>query len=40
MLLVTHEMRLAGELANTVWSMQAGRIAERGKPGEVLRDEP
>jgi ABC-type polar amino acid transport system ATPase subunit len=36
--LVTHEMRLAAELADTVWSMQAGRIAERGTPTEVLRD--
>jgi ABC-type polar amino acid transport system ATPase subunit len=40
MVLVTHEMRLAGELANTVWSMQSGRIAERGAPTEVLRDAP
>jgi ABC-type polar amino acid transport system ATPase subunit len=37
MVLVTHEMRLAGELADTVWSMQAGRVAERGAPAEVLK---
>jgi ABC-type polar amino acid transport system ATPase subunit len=38
MVLVTHEMRLAGELADTVWSMQSGRIAARGAPAEVLKD--
>ena len=38
MVLVTHEMRLAGELADTVWSMQCGRIDARGAPAEVLKD--
>jgi ABC-type polar amino acid transport system ATPase subunit len=35
--LVTHEMRLAAELADTVWSMQAGRIVARGTPAQVLK---
>jgi len=38
MLLVTHEMRLARELAKTVWVMKDGVIAARGTPDEVLRD--
>ncbi|HEY8087580.1 MAG TPA: amino acid ABC transporter ATP-binding protein [Polyangiaceae bacterium] len=38
MVLVTHEMRLAAELADTVWSMEAGRIVARGAAPEVLRD--
>jgi ABC-type polar amino acid transport system ATPase subunit len=38
MVLVTHEMRLAGELADTVWSMEGGRITARGTPTEVLKD--
>ena len=38
--LVTHEMRLAGELADTVWSIQSGCIVARGTPAEVLRNAP
>jgi ABC-type polar amino acid transport system ATPase subunit len=34
--LVTHEMRLATELANDLWVMDAGRIVERGAPKEIL----
>jgi ABC-type polar amino acid transport system ATPase subunit len=40
MVLVTHEMRLASELADRVWSMEAGRIVADGPPGEVVRDAP
>jgi polar amino acid transport system ATP-binding protein len=40
MVLVTHEMRLASELADTVWVMEEGRIARRGPPAELLRDPP
>jgi len=40
MVLVTHEMRLASELADRVWSMQAGRIVAEGPPDQVLKDEP
>ena len=36
MVLVTHEMRLASELADRVWVMKDGRIAARGTPAEVL----
>jgi ABC-type polar amino acid transport system ATPase subunit len=36
MVLVTHEMRLASELANRVWKMQAGRIVAQGPPAAVL----
>jgi|HubBroStandDraft_1064217.scaffolds.fasta_scaffold196415_2 ABC-type polar amino acid transport system ATPase subunit len=36
MVLVTHEMRLASELADRVWEMQAGRIVANGTPSEVL----
>ncbi len=38
MVLVTHEMRLAAELADVVWSMDAGRIVAKGPAAEVLRD--
>jgi polar amino acid transport system ATP-binding protein len=38
MLLVTHEMRLARELAKTVWVMKDGVIAAQGPPDELLRD--
>jgi ABC-type polar amino acid transport system ATPase subunit len=34
--LVTHEMRLASELATRVWKMGAGRIVAQGPPAEVL----
>jgi ABC-type polar amino acid transport system ATPase subunit len=40
MVLVTHEMRLASELADRVWSMRAGRIVADGPPDQVLRDGP
>jgi ABC-type polar amino acid transport system ATPase subunit len=40
MVLVTHEMRLASELADEVWVMEAGRIVSRGPPEDVLRDPP
>jgi ABC-type polar amino acid transport system ATPase subunit len=36
MVLVTHEMRLAQELANRVWTMRDGRIVADGPPREVL----
>ena len=34
--LATHEMRLASELADRVWRMKDGRIVARGTPAEVL----
>jgi ABC-type polar amino acid transport system ATPase subunit len=37
LVLATHEMRLASELADRVWVMEAGRIAAQGTPAEVLR---
>ena len=36
MILVTHEMRFATELAHELWVMDAGRIVERGAPKEIL----
>jgi ABC-type polar amino acid transport system ATPase subunit len=36
MVLATHEMRLASELADRVWVMKEGRIVARGAPAEVL----
>jgi ABC-type polar amino acid transport system ATPase subunit len=36
MVLVTHEMRLAAELATRVWSMKEGRVVATGTPREVL----
>ena len=36
MVLVTHETSLARELADRVWIMREGRIAEQGSPAEVL----
>ncbi len=36
MVLATHEMRLASELADRVWAMKEGRIAAQGAPDEVL----
>ena len=38
MVLVTHETRLASELADRVWVMKEGRIAAQGLPAEVLED--
>lgn len=38
MVLVTHEARLARELASRVWIMNEGRIAAQGAPTEVLAD--
>ncbi len=40
LVLATHEMRLARELADFVWVMEAGRIVARGTPAEVLREPP
>jgi ABC-type polar amino acid transport system ATPase subunit len=37
MVLVTHEMRLAEELAGCVWMLEKGRIAAQGAPAEVLK---
>ncbi|HEY2407893.1 MAG TPA: amino acid ABC transporter ATP-binding protein [Polyangiaceae bacterium] len=34
--LVTHELRLARELADELWLLHQGRIVERGAPSEVL----
>jgi ABC-type polar amino acid transport system ATPase subunit len=39
-LLVTHETRLATELADRVWVIKDGRIAAQGPPREVLTDAP
>ncbi len=36
--LATHEMRLASELADRVWVMKEGRIAAQGTPAEVLAE--
>lgn len=36
MVLVTHEMRLATELARELWVMRDGEIVERGAPKEIL----
>lgn len=36
LVLATHEMRLARELADRVWAMKDGRIVAQGSPGEVL----
>ncbi|MFG2045575.1 amino acid ABC transporter ATP-binding protein [Dactylosporangium sp. NPDC048998] len=38
MLIVTHEMRFAGDVADEVVFMEAGRIIEQGPPGQVLGD--
>ena len=38
MVLVTHEMRLASELADTAWALEGGRIVAKGPPAEVLKD--
>jgi len=39
MVLVTHEHKLASELADEVWMLDQGAIESRGAPAEVLRDE-
>jgi ABC-type polar amino acid transport system ATPase subunit len=36
--LATHEMRLASELADRVWVMKEGRIAAQGTPADVLAE--
>ena len=36
LVLATHEMRLASELADRVWVMKDGRITAQGPPAEVL----
>src|SRR5580692_10554945 len=38
LVLATHEMRLASELADRVWVMKEGRIAAKGTPAEVLAE--
>jgi polar amino acid transport system ATP-binding protein len=38
MVLVTHEMRLASELADTAWALQGGKVVAKGPPAEVLKD--
>jgi len=38
MLLVTHEMRFAAEIADRVVFMEGGRIVEQGPPQQVLQD--
>ncbi|WP_127902933.1 amino acid ABC transporter ATP-binding protein [Solirhodobacter olei] len=38
MILVTHEMGFAADVANRVIFMEAGRIAEEGSPEEILRN--
>ena len=38
MILVTHDMRLAGDVSNHVVFLHQGRIEEEGPPGEVLKD--
>ncbi len=37
MLVVTHEMLFARDVAHRLWVMAAGRIVERGAPADVLR---
>ena len=36
LVIATHEMRLASELADRVWTMRDGRIVAQGTPAEVL----
>jgi polar amino acid transport system ATP-binding protein len=36
LVLATHEMRLASELADRVWVMREGRVVAQGRPAEVL----
>jgi polar amino acid transport system ATP-binding protein len=36
MVLVTHEMRLATELADTAWSLAGGRLVSKGPPADVI----
>jgi len=38
LVLATHEMRLASELADRVWVMREGRIVAQGIPAEVLAE--
>ena len=38
MLIVTHEMRFASDVADQVVFMEAGRIVEQGPPAQVLKD--
>jgi polar amino acid transport system ATP-binding protein len=38
MLLVTHEMRFAAEIADRVVFMEGGRIVEQGPPAQVIHD--
>jgi polar amino acid transport system ATP-binding protein len=36
MVLVTHDMRLATELSDELWVMDAGHVVERGEPDAIL----
>lgn len=38
MLIVTHEMRFAGEVADQIVFMDGGVVVEQGAPGEILRN--
>jgi polar amino acid transport system ATP-binding protein len=38
MLIVTHEMNFAREIAKTIIFMEAGKILERGSPAEVFQN--
>ncbi|WP_349256368.1 amino acid ABC transporter ATP-binding protein [Arenibaculum sp.] len=38
MLIVTHEMRFAGEVADRVLFMDAGVVVEEGAPGDIFRE--
>jgi ABC-type polar amino acid transport system ATPase subunit len=37
MLVVTHDIRLATELADELWVLDAGSLVERGSPAEIIR---
>jgi ABC-type polar amino acid transport system ATPase subunit len=37
LLIVTHDMRLASELADELWVLDAGTLVERGAPAEIIR---
>lgn len=36
MICVTHEMGFAREVADEIWFMEQGRVAERGAPAELI----
>ena len=37
LVLVTHDMRLASEIADELWVLDAGTLVERGAPNDVIR---